>query len=346
MCFKKAQYSFEMSKFSRFLCFLFIPFCFSSCETDFDVIADYKEVAIVYGLMNQSDSVHYLRINKAFLGNGNSLTYATVPDSSSFGGDINVVITAVSPGGIRREIIFDTITLSGKESGDFYAPDQLFYYSKETLYESDTCILKITNKKTGLEVSSQTRLIHNFSFTKPALFIKTLSFKRSVTQPNKFIWSNAVNGKRYQFRFYFNYKELTTSGDTIYKKIDWVFPENITEKTDGSGESEVTYANEDFFKLCDNKIPYSDLAKENEIIKRFASIGDMEVTAIGDEFNTYLESNAPSTGVLIEKPSYSNITNGLGLLSCRLQIHRLMPLSPETILDLSTTTNLKFAKPN
>jgi hypothetical protein len=335
-----------MKKLLR-LFFLFVaPAFLLSCETDFNVIANYKEVAIVYGLLNQADSIHYLRINKAFLGDGNSLTYAKVADSSSFGADINVVLTEVTPAGVKREIIFDTVTLSTKEPGDFYSPNQLFYYSAEKLNQENTYELKITNKKTGYEVSAQSRLIHNFNVTKPASGTKTISFKRSITQANKFMWANAVNGKRYQLTFYYNYKEVNGTGDTTYRKISWVFPEIITEKYDGSGESEVGYVNEDFFTLCESKIPYSDPVAEANVKARYSGLCDIEVTAVGDDFNTYLEANAPSTGVLIEKPVYSNITNGLGLLSCRFQIHRLIPLNAETILDLATTTDLKFAKPN
>jgi hypothetical protein len=335
-----------MKRLFRLFFLFFCPCLLLSCETDFNVIADYKEVAIVYGLLNQADSVHYLRINKAFLGEGNSLTYAKVADSSSFGADIRVVLTAISDKGIRREIVFDTVTLSNKDTGVFYSPNQLFYYSKEKLNDGDTCILNITNKKTGLQVSSQTRLIYNFYFSKPSSGAKSISFKRTSTAVNKFIWDNAVNGKRYQFRMHYNYKELTSSGDTNHMTIDWVFPESVTDKYDGTGSSEVSYQNEDFFVLCENKIPYTDPDAEAKIVTRYSGICDLEVTTIGDDFNTYLEANAPSTGLLIEKPVYTNITNGLGLLSCRYQMHRTLPLNSETIMDLSTTTDLKFAKPN
>ena len=336
-----------MKKIVRLFLVLIVASQLLSCETDFDVISDYKEVAIVYGLLNQSDSIQYLRINKAFLGDGNSLSYAQVADSSTFGADISVILTEKTKGGITKEIIFDTITLSNKQSGDFYSPNQLFYFSAEPLNQENSYELKIINKKTGYEVSAVTQLVHDFSITKPSGGSKTLSLKRSVSQPNKFTWNNAVNGKRYQFKLYFNFKELNIgSNDTVYRKIEWLFPEVVSEKIDGSGESSVGYTNEQFYLLCENKIPYPDAATEEAVTFRYASLCDLEVTAIGDEFNAYLESNSPSTGVLIDKPVYNNITNGFGLLSCRYQINRLIPLAAETILDISTTTNLKFAKPN
>jgi len=337
---------FKIKKAIRSLLLFTVPLLLVSCETDFNVIADYKEVAIVYGLLNQNDSVQYLRINKAFLGEGNALAYSQVADSSSFGSDITVILTETTTGGIKKEILFDTVTLYNKQEGAFYSPGQLFYASNEKLNENYNYELKVVNKKTSYEVSSQTNLIHSFSITKPASGAKTLNMKRSLTTSQKFSWKNAQNGKRYQFKFIFNYKELGITGDTTYHTIEWIFPEKTTENTDGSGESEVGYLNEDFYKLCESKIPYSTQATEDEVFKRFASNCDLEVTAIGDEFNTYIEANGPTTGVLMEKPNYSNITNGLGLLSCRYEIHRLIALSAETILDLSTTTNLKFVKPN
>jgi len=337
--------SYTMKKIFQLYLLFFVSGLMLSCETDFDVIGDYKEVAIVYGLLNQNDTIHYLRINKAFLGDGNALTYAQVADSSSFGADIIVVLTEVTPAGAKKEIVFDTVTLSNKEAGEFYSPNQLFYFSKEKLNQENTYELSIKNKKTLELVNAQTKLIHDFYLTKPSSGAKTISFKRSITQTMKFSWSNGMNARRYQVKLYFNYKELTFSGDTLYRRVVWPFTEVISDKTDGSGTSETSYTHEEFYVVCNNNIPYTDAATEETISKRYSSTVDIEVTAIGDEFNTYLDANAPSTGVLIEKPTYSNITNGFGLLSCRYQLHRYLALSPETILDLATTTDLKFEKP-
>ena len=37
----------------------------------------------------------------------------------------------------------------------------------------------------------------------------------------------------------------------------------------------------------------------------------------GDDLNTYMEVSAPSTGIVQEKPSFTNITNGIGIFSAR-----------------------------
>jgi hypothetical protein len=46
---------------------LLIPLAFTSCETDFELNAEWKDITIVYGILNQNDTAHYIRIQKAFL---------------------------------------------------------------------------------------------------------------------------------------------------------------------------------------------------------------------------------------------------------------------------------------
>jgi hypothetical protein len=323
-------------------------FSLSSCDTDFDVIADYKEVAIVYGLLNPNDSIHYLRINKAFLGPGNALEYAKVADSSSYGGNLDVYLLARnSSKQLVDSIAFDTITISNKEEGVFYAPSQLFYFAKAKLNAEYNYELKIKNRVTGYEASSITNLINNFIITLPYPNSKSISFKRSYTQNLSFRWQNAKNAKKYNFKFILNVKELGEGKDTTYRRLTWTFPEVYSETTTGSGESEIKYKNEEFYTFCQAEVPYSDPAKENAVTKRIASSCEFEITAINEEFSTFLDANL-NGGATLEKSSYTNITNGYGILGSR-SLYKLSPpieISAETRFDLYNTMELKFIKPN
>ena len=49
--------------------FLLTSLLFTSCESDFDINADWEEVTVVFGLLDQSQEKQFIRINKAFLGN-------------------------------------------------------------------------------------------------------------------------------------------------------------------------------------------------------------------------------------------------------------------------------------
>ncbi len=317
-----------------------------SCETDFDVVADYKEVAVVYGILNQADSVHYFRISKAFLGKGNALEYAKVADSSSYGADINVVLRDSSSNGSIQDIVLDTVTLFNKEQGIFYAPGQLFYTAIKQLNPDHFYKLIITNKKTGNIIKSETKLIGDFYFTKPSSSSKSISFKRSITTASKFEWANALNARKYQLVLTYYYKEFYGINDTLLKSVTWTLPAINGSKTNGEGETQLTFLNEEFFRICETKIPYADVEAESKVIKRYSAYCVLEMTAVDNNFATYLDVNGPSSGVTMEKLQFTNITNGFGLFASKKSISRTIPLNAETIFDLATTTPLKFVKPS
>ena len=57
----------------------------SSCSENFDVAAPYKSITVIYGLMDQGDTAHYIRIEKAFLDqNKSAVDMAKNPDSIYF----------------------------------------------------------------------------------------------------------------------------------------------------------------------------------------------------------------------------------------------------------------------
>jgi len=317
----------------------------NACETDFNVTADYKDITVVYGILSQNDTVHYLRINKAFLGNGNALEYAQNPDSSSYGADIEVTLEEVMQNGAKSTLIFDTITLTDKDSGTFYYPNHLVYTAKGTLNPKSTYNLLISNKKNGNLVSSATPLVQDFSVTKPGSGTKTLNFKKATTTAQKFEWQSATNGRRYQPVLYFYYKETSSPGDTIIRAIEWPLGSKRSTSLDGGDNMSVEYLNADFYAMCNSQILYSDAAIEQAVNGRIADHVDLVFTVVSDDLSTYLDVSEPSTGVLMEKPEYSNITNGIGIFSARYQKKLSYQLGKDTQMDLWNTADLKFIKP-
>ena len=73
---------------------------------------------------------------------------------------------------------------------------------------------------------------------------------------------------------------------------------------------------------------------------------DFQIVGGSMEMKYYIESTAPSEGSLMEKPVYSNITNGIGLFCAvaRINVNELL-LSPVTIDSIAYgqfTKNLGF----
>src|SRR5690606_21255581 len=75
-------------------------FGIQSCSEDFEVTAPYKDVTLVYGLLNMQDTAHYIRIQKAFLDeNKNAFDMARQADSSFYReSDLEVVMKEIANG--------------------------------------------------------------------------------------------------------------------------------------------------------------------------------------------------------------------------------------------------------
>ena len=61
--------------------YIVIIFSLFSCETDFPINAEYQEVPVVYGLLDQSETIQYVRVNKGFLHEGNIQQAVTEQDN-------------------------------------------------------------------------------------------------------------------------------------------------------------------------------------------------------------------------------------------------------------------------
>ncbi|MDY0103292.1 MAG: hypothetical protein RBS07_10150 [Lentimicrobium sp.] len=295
-------------------------FTFQSCETDFDVTAPYKDITVVYGMLSQNDTVHYLKINKAFIGEGNALEYAQNADSSFYGDNLEVILKEISNGNVLRTLSFDTTTVYDKEPGIFYAPNQVLYKSTFIIQGNAADLeydLEIRNKITGELITANTPLVSEFSVESPRP-LRQINF--TIESPQRIKWSSAKNGKRYtvSLRFWFD-EVMAASNDTIQRYIDWNFSSVKSNSIQGGESLEILYVPTAFFSICKSLIPYKETSQisEDAISARLANHVEFLFAVAGDELNTYMEVNEPSSGIVQEKPDYTNIDNGIGIFSCR-----------------------------
>ena len=100
-----------MDKYKHALLIFSFSWIFMSCETDIDTTAEWKDISVVYGLFDQRDSVQYIKINKAFLGEGDALLFAKENDSINYPFPLNVWVEEWDENGDKVQTIeFDTTT--------------------------------------------------------------------------------------------------------------------------------------------------------------------------------------------------------------------------------------------
>lgn len=332
---------------------IFLPLAFitslfiNACKTDVDVIAPYKETAVVYGLLDVSQPIQYIKINKAFLGKGDANAMAQVPDSSNFiPDDMNVTLDKYNGNQLIGTIVlFDTI-LPSSTTGSFSKENNIIYATKELLEKDFTYVLKIENKKSGYKAEAKTNIINNIVIPFGGSVFAFVGTDNKYTPNNTIEWMSQKNGKIYELSFRFHYKEYKNGGDTVFKYVDWAFTPQYTPTTDGGLEMKKSIKGEDFFTFLQSvkSIYFTDNS-----VKRIAWRGQIFVTAAGEDFQIYKDLNAPYSSNFQEKPIYTNITNGLGLFNSRVTTYGVQkPFSAYTINEFVNgkyTNDLGFIKP-
>jgi len=329
------------------ICSLFIT---TSCTTDFDINAEYKDITIVYCLLNQKDSIHYARINKAFLGEENALIMAEDPANTLYPyQDLEVKMEEYLNGNLNQTFFLDTVILENKEPGIFANPSHVLYAFAAQLNENAVYKLKIQNVKTGKLVEAETKIVADFRYEKPYVppvppppqiyKIPPLSF--IGTSPITLEWLSGKNGIRYQANMFYYYLDMSPT-DTIVRKIEWKLGTFKAGDLNGNEKMRTDINKESFYVKLKDNIPY------NPDVRRRSLYLDFVIYVAGNEFNTYMEVNEPSTNLIQEKPEYTNISNGIGIFCSRYVKDVLsatdprpirFQLNPQSLTELKTGTH-------
>ena len=355
-----------MKKIQNILLLFVLIVTIISCEKDFQTTADYKDITIVYALLDQHDQNIYIKVNKAFLGEGDALIMAQQPDSSNYSGKLNVRIDEYEGNNKVRTIEFDTTTLYNKEPGIFYYPNQPIYKSKPFQWydityfvgpEGDTIDydtiwlnqnhkykLSVLYPDSSKEITSQTYLIHDFTITKPG-YSKIIKFTNDPDATTTIRWNKPTSSEgsdqlyRYELSMKLNYREYSLGQDTIQKSL--TFFSVTLSPSENLDEISYYFNDENFFSACQKHIPYSDPQQEANVKGRYSQNIEIDVAVANEDFTLYLEVYEPSTSIVQEKPVYTNIENGIGLFSSRFKKIKTKKLHTETIAELNAL-GLKF----
>nr|MBC8147620.1 DUF4249 family protein [Bacteroidota bacterium] len=234
-----------------YILFLIAISSFYSCETDFDMNADYKDITVVYGLLNQTETTHYVKINRAFLGEDNTIALAHDPQAISYGDFLEVKMYVYINKHDQRTLYFvDTLIERVPDAtSPFYNPAnpyQIIYKTDANLRSDGTYKLIIRNKFTNKIITAETKLIEDFTINKPSGGQKFVGF--IGTKPAEAQWRTGVNGRLYQMVIRFYYIEEDINNIETKKYVDWVFGTQTSLNLNGGEEMKLDYLGESFFK--------------------------------------------------------------------------------------------------
>lgn len=312
---------------------------FSACNNDLDVNADYKDQTVVYGLLNQRDSVHWVKVNKMFLGEGNALDMALVRDSSEYpAGAITYakVFRVNDAGAVLDSFPLRDSVVTNRQPGTFYAPVQrLFYFTtpfvqylppnnptlgrRMFLQQDDNYRIKIVVN--GRTITATTPVTNDFTISSidqdtSGTFASRVGLVNSSGDYSnyEFNWTSRRDNKRFVVTYRFRYDEVTGT-DTVPREYNSVLGTRIVSNSSALEDLFVTMNGQAFFSGLAGFIK-RDPAWPN-VNKRIFRGLDFLVSVANDDFNTYLTLTEPVSGIVEDRPVYSNIDGALGVWGSR-----------------------------
>lgn len=324
----------------KLLALFALPLLFwMGCSTDLDINADYEEVMVVYGLLDYTKPVQYIRVQKAFLDASTSaLTIAQNPDSIYYRTEDLIVQMEVAGTGDFIKLTPDTVA---KDDGVFTNVGNIIYRYDEALDPTKTYNLRIENTATGKVVTSSTPVVQDFALQRPTnnpndvynLTFVAKDFRTEIPRDVEVQFYSPPGGKVYNGVFRFHYIEFRQGepADTTY--IDWpIFSDVTTSTTEGGQIVSQKFIGQQFYPYLANKLEASP-----DIIRRPLDIpGEYIITAGGevlwDLIRVNTQGQAGITGIEAQ-PDYTNIEGGLGIFSTRSIKYRPNLKLLETSLD-------------
>ena len=324
-------------------------FLFNACSTDVDLYADYKDITVVYGMLDALHDTNYIKINKAFLGPGNALIIAKIEDSCNYPGKLDVKLkeyranasgNTFSP--TNRVLQLDTITIHNKSmDGYFYAPLQKVYYTKEPINNNNEQYkyqYELIIDRGDTILTSRTNIVS----TRGVSDISTAVLNCANNVENgTLLWYPFTNAEVYEVMIKFYYKEVKNS-DTVDREVNWSLGTYLSSNlvTD-HGRYVASYKTSMFFSNLASYLGSDTLDQSIERII-FNPCVKVSIAAGGEELYDFISVNSPSSSIVQNTPEYSNIIGGYGVFSSRTYCEKSMSLSSQTFLDLMKHTNWNF----
>lgn len=340
--------------FSLLACMAF----FGACTTRVDLYADYKDVAVIYAMIDPQADTNFVKIVRAFCGSNDdpidANAVALIADSCNYPGKLEArFIELKSTNGgpfepTNREMELDTITVHDKESGTFYAPDQKLYYTTER-FKSGTDRNRykyrlLVVKPDGDTVSAQTNMVGNEEFS---ILTSEVGFQIAPTDAmNQIAFSADEEASLYEIIMQFNYREQLSGHEMESKYISKSLgTKSITEYYQGTGGAYIqSYSMNWLFNdlaLAIGGDTVWDVNHPNVV--RYIDDFVITICAGGDELTLYylLNQAQMSSPTSLVAP-YTNIENGFGLFSSRATISKVVRMSATTKREFFTVPSWGF----
>lgn len=317
----------------------------TSCREDVLINSEYKESPVIFCLLDQSEDIHFVKINRGFVGPGDALVFAKIPDSNYFENVSAKIEEWVNNVPVRTWQLDDTLLNTKDTDGAFFGPQQKVYYfnnGAQKLRTDAIYRLTVDIEEGKLQVKGETKLVSGLALS------HTLSQQTAQLKPAKdpgvyqsvTVSCDAGSSAFGSIKLYMDIAEIRGS-DTTVVTAPWKLGEGVAVngKLIYAGQGETFYTQ---IKAA--------LTNDNTITRRNFLGFTAEYIGGANEFYNYILVNKPSSSLTQTKASFTNltVTSGytvVGLFSARNTFRVYKPFTSGTqafvrSLDVNSTREL------
>lgn len=324
----------QMKYLTIFSCLAFITLFSSSCDNDFNINDDWKDITVVYGLLDPAADTNWVRIQRAYLGTQAASASYDQPDSLYYqDGEIEVQLEVYQRGAdgslgspIDTYLLIEDKTSKQLDDGIYTSDGFKLYRTTEIIEEGMTykLVVKKTNTKHP-EASSTTEIVgrnyvdqntnaqSGFRFVFPNPSVSAARFFNGRLE-----WYQSKLAEIYEVDVYFYYKEVnrqTGAVEHLVQKLDYATLEGVQTTPDATGKIGIEGNPNDIYTKLASSLP-EPKANTLRFFKNFSVV----IWAGGEDLAKYIDLNKPTEGVNANKPEFPDIENGVGLFSSRTTI--------------------------
>lgn len=319
-------------------------FLFYSCDNTLDIIEESGEIPIVYGFLSPTDTIQFVRVERAFVDpNTSALELAKDPAVLYYDESVTVKIRNENTDTVYNLQRIDASAIGyPRESGIFPESPNILYaiHSDDIeLNDEDGFILEIQLPNDAPLITARTRIVGESGITRPLEFDPVVDF--SEISPAQFRWRTGPNAKVYDLYLKVNYQEREAGEDWVNKSINWVMATDLPDDFDENIEQYNQDA-QGFFSFISRSIE-TDPNK----LRRFVNM-DLTVNGGTSELLEYQRVADANLGITSTQdvPTYTNISEGRGIFastySTVLQGVRISPATKDSLIEGRFTKDLNF----
>ena len=332
---------------------LSVLFALSSCKSDFEVNDKWQDSPSIFCILDKSQDMQYVKVNKCFLGNLPASEMASVSDSLFYDCDVQVKLHRKQGNTILKTWNFRRVDSIPKESGYFASDKNMVWVGNPDLNDNYIYDLEVNIDNGRIIAKGETSIVDGCRIVAPDARAPKVELARYNNDfIIKYIPSDNVNLQEVNVDF--NYLEVMDNGDTVPRSIQ-VY-NNISYRVASNSYTAVeqAFGVASFYSSIVAQINNDNPAVVRRLVKMPECL-TFSMSSADENLYTYMQVTKPTSGIAQDRPIFTNIYidesskmpggTAYGLMASRYTVSLSKAVGSETLDSISRgmyTKHLKF----